>query len=51
MLIATEPCKHTFVSFNDSNKKTLLNRNEEMNENKEHFGNLVGFFWKKIKKG
>ena len=44
MLIATEPCKHTFVSFNDSNKKTLLNRNEEMNENKEHFGNLVGFF-------
>ena len=51
MLIATEPCKHTFVSFNDSNKKTLLNRNEEMNENKEHFGDLVGFFWKKIKKG
>ena len=44
MLIATEPCKLTFVSFNYSNKKTLLNRNEEMNENKEHFGNLVGFF-------
>ena len=39
------------MSFNDSNKKTLLDRNEEMNENKEHFGDLVGFFWKKIKKG
>ena len=25
-------------------KKTLLNRNEEMNERKERFGDLVGFF-------
>ena len=25
-------------------KKTLLNRNEELNENKEHFDDLVGFF-------
>ena len=51
MLIAIEPCKHTFVSFNDGNKKTLLNRNEEMNERKERFGDLVGFFGKKIKRG
>ena len=51
MLIAIEPCKHTFVSFNDSNKKTLLDRNEEMNERKDRLGDLVGFFWKKIKKG
>ena len=40
-----------YVCELDSNKKTLLDRNEEMNENKEHFGDLVGFFWKKIKKG
>ena len=32
-------------------KKTLLNRNEEMNEHKERFGDLVGFFGKEIKKG
>ena len=51
MLIATEPCKHTFVSFNDSNKKTLLNRNEEMNENKERFGDLVGFLGRSLKRG
>ena len=51
MLIATEPCKHTFVSFNDSNKKTLLDRNEEMNERKDRLGDLVGFLLKKIKKG
>ena len=51
MLIATEPCKHTFVSINDSNKKTLLDRNEEMNERKDRLGDLVGFLLKKIKKG
>ena len=51
MLIAIYPCEHRFVSFNDRNKKTLLNRNEEMNERKERFGDLVVFFGKKIKKG
>ena len=51
MLIATEPCKHTFVSFNDSNKKTLLDRIEEMNERKDRLSDLVGFLLKKIKKG
>ena len=51
MLIATEPCKHTFVSFNNSNKKTLLDRNEEMNERKDRLNDLVGFLLKKIKKG
>ena len=51
MLIATEPCKHTFVSFNDSNKKTLLDRNEEMNERKDRLDDLVGFLLKKINKG
>ena len=51
MLIATEPCKHTFVSFNDSNKKTLLIRNEEMNERKERFGDLVGFLGRSLKRG
>ena len=33
-----------FVSFNDRDKKTLLNRNEELNESKERFGDLVVFF-------
>jgi len=32
------------VSFNDRDKKTLLKRNEEMNESKERFGDLVGLF-------
>ena len=39
------------MSFNDRNKKTLLNRNEEMNERKERFGDLVGFFLKEDLKG
>ena len=39
------------MSFNDSNKKTLLDRNEEMNERKDRLGDLVGFLLKKIKKG
>ena len=51
MLIAIYPCKHRFVSFNDRNKKTLLNRNEEMNERKERFGDLVGFLGRRLKRG
>ena len=39
------------MSFNDSNKKTLLNRNEEMNERKERFGDLVGFLGRRLKRG
>ena len=32
-------------------KKTLLNRNEELNENKEHFDDLVGFSERRLKRG
>ena len=39
------------MSFNDGNKKTLLNRNEEMNERKERFGDLVGFLGRRLKSG